>query len=421
MLSAQIIGSIQFSNLALLVGYNPTIDSLTLDIKTALDRDDWAIFATLPNLRKLYLTSFYTDLDDTVLITILSRCPRLESFRLECSHARYIKPTSDTSSMIATCLPQRLALRDIVFFGHFLWDFVLSLLPLCPSLTKITIPLLDAISLDRLCQILEENKCPQLTILDFSRFHNGQSEIFARIIHSCRHLALKDVRLVWGFTGRDTLEALWQHHGPSLEALRVTKCMDNVTSQDLAAVVAACPRLKVLHLRNWSGNTALMARDIVSTVSGGAIGAWPKTGWSCYNLVELRVTIAGICTTPQSGCPVHEDCQTLQREVYRLFSRLTHLRVLDVGCRSSIARVDLRQKGGLEWTLASGMGQLHTLRGLEELSARHMENGVGVPELEWMKEHWPRLNCVEGLITGRVKENEVETWLRERWPTLSWS
>ncbi|KAG0233227.1 hypothetical protein BGW42_007540 [Actinomortierella wolfii] len=371
-------------------------------------------------------------MDDSILVRILTQCPLLESLHFECSYLRYGQSSVpiDTAALLASQLPRSLALRELNF-GHFLWSFVQSLLPYCSRLVKITIPPLNGVSLDKLCQLLDDqNACPQLAVLDFARVRNAHCDVFTRILHSCRRLTITEVNLVWGSADRHTLMAIWQHHGATIETLRVTRCMDSVTSEDLAAIIATCPKLKVLHLQSLDDQVSLMAKDIVSmngddsgsssSITNCSYTRTPAT-WTCLNLVELRVAISGICTRRREYCPTHDDCQTTQRNVYRLFSQLRYLRVLDVGCRSGIARSGLRRRGGLEWTLASGMEQLHTLRCLEELSARHMANGMDVPELEWMKEHWPRLNCVEGFFMGRTKDDQVETWLRERWPTLSWS
>ncbi|KAF8979211.1 hypothetical protein CPC16_011837 [Podila verticillata] len=59
---------------------------------------------------------------------------------------------------------------------------------------------------------------------------------------------------------------------------------------------------------------------------------------------------------------------------------------------------DKFQLNCLEMSLESGLSALEGLKKLRVLDVRRMAHRVGVQELDWMQENWPRLEAVRGLI-----------------------
>lgn len=58
-------------------------------------------------------------------------------------------------------------------------------------------------------------------------------------------------------------------------------------------------------------------------------------------------------------------------------------------------------------------GRLDGLAGLtklRELNVGSMIHGIGVPKLDWVMHHWPRLETILGLFDGSVKPG-VEEWV----------
>ncbi|KAF9079833.1 hypothetical protein BGX29_005903, partial [Mortierella sp. GBA35] len=48
-------------------------------------------------------------------------------------------------------------------------------------------------------------------------------------------------------------------------------------------------------------------------------------------------------------------------------------------------------------TLESGLDQLKSLRKLRVLDVLRMEQRIGLKEVRWMSQHWPRLRVIRGL------------------------
>jgi hypothetical protein len=63
-----------------------------------------------------------------------------------------------------------------------------------------------------------------------------------------------------------------------------------------------------------------------------------------------------------------------------------------------------------------GLDKLSGLTKLEELDVTGMRTRIGVEEVQWMAEHWPRLRAINGL---RNRENEEALrWLRASRPDI---
>lgn len=72
----------------------------------------------------------------------------------------------------------------------------------------------------------------------------------------------------------------------------------------------------------------------------------------------------------------------------------------------------------LEMSLESGLGTLKDLKELRELNMYGMRTRIGVPEVQWMVEHWPKLQRVYDLRGGEGNDEGAEQWLRENCPWI---
>ncbi|KAF9922218.1 hypothetical protein FBU30_007704 [Linnemannia zychae] len=103
-----------------------------------------------------------------------------------------------------------------------------------------------------------------------------------------------------------------------------------------------------------------------------------------------------------------------QQDIYTRLSAFTQLRILDFGYeyRDLLIANEIKKSpsrlswyptleepipGTMELSLASGLGQLVTLKNLEVFGFEGVDHRIGKPELEWMATHWPKLKVIRGL------------------------
>ncbi|KAF9133163.1 hypothetical protein BGX30_012405 [Mortierella sp. GBA39] len=144
----------------------------------------------------------------------------------------------------------------------------------------------------------------------------------------------------------------------------------------------------------------------------------------------------------------------VQRRVLRQLGQLTHLRKLGLGkhCRDwdtpVYSRLEIRgirtmvvdeyfDRNCLELSLESGLDELAGLKQLEELDVGLMAHRIGLVEIQWMVENWPRLRTISGLkyrdcdeaydyavgVASSLEESEPEhvKWIKENRPDIQLS
>ncbi|KAF8980849.1 hypothetical protein BGZ46_003628 [Entomortierella lignicola] len=184
----------------------------------------------------------------------------------------------------------------------------------------------------------------------------------------------------------------------------------------------------------------------------------PYTGslkmWECEgSLKELRVMLKGIPRPDlgkQNGAveETHSgQSRDIQHRVYDRLARLTKLEKLWLGHFASLYRSDaikhdqsqMYQVECLEMSLNSGLERLKGLKELEELSLAYMNTRIGMDEIRWMAENWPKLRIIRGLDgvgsniskAGFIKDKRdkqitdyycdidgINEWLKENYPRL---
>ncbi|KAF9154593.1 hypothetical protein BG015_000500 [Linnemannia schmuckeri] len=143
--------------------------------------------------------------------------------------------------------------------------------------------------------------------------------------------------------------------------------------------------------------------------------------WGCLLLTNLHLEIGGIprinkSTTADTSNFDQQESHRIQRQVYRQLSALTRLQELRLG--RACERQDIEdyeahqhqhqhqqeaqnvpgfQRDCLEMTLESGLDLLLTLTELSVVDLSRMDHCVGVPELQWMRRHWPHLRALRGV------------------------
>ncbi|KAG0037117.1 hypothetical protein BGZ82_003143 [Podila clonocystis] len=117
---------------------------------------------------------------------------------------------------------------------------------------------------------------------------------------------------------------------------------------------------------------------------------------------------------PTWNNPTLEHSHQVQRQVYRQLGKQTHLQQLYLGASIGSPEVPHRLWYSLEMTLSSGLDELAGMKNLCVLSVHHMNQHIGVKELEWMCDHWPSLLRIDGMcLRGEKLPAEIKEWLEE--------
>ncbi|KAF8948412.1 hypothetical protein BGZ47_004994 [Haplosporangium gracile] len=240
-------------------------------------------------------------------------------------------------------------------------------------------------------------------------------------------------------------EAIVQHYS-TLEELSLEKAR-GLSSEHMLRILLASPRLKsFITLMNDDAihpcidATCILAADFIDADSSSDF----LRSWACEStLTVFRARISGISrpdiTQTFSRQPLEDGIilpqaylgqgRDIQRRVYERLARLTRLERLELGHedrnlndysrkrreRTALGRLDdvAHQYGCLEMSLKSGLQILEELKDLKVLSVMRMATKIGVEEVQWMVQSWPKLRRVDGLNCDESDEAKAHKWLRE--------
>lgn len=266
----------------------------------------------------------------------------------------------------------------------------------------------------------------------------------------------------------DTDRATFLKHALTLEELHVGG--SDFDDETVLAILRACPLLKIL---SATGELHDYRPGMEAELNAPEAVVFP---WACGMLesfeckitrvprpdlvvTEIGLHLNGWVLTPPSQVPSHpnalQESRDLQRKVLKQLGQLTRLRTLSLGTlgysihEPIYSQLEIKgirtmiveeavQIDCLELTLESGLDELVGLKDLEVFGAYQMAHRIGLPEVKWMVNNWPKLKTIHGLryehrdcdlrdqngeeeAEDNDGENEVvETivWIRENRPDI---
>ncbi|KAF9349889.1 hypothetical protein BGX34_001548 [Mortierella sp. NVP85] len=240
-------------------------------------------------------------------------------------------------------------------------------------------------------------RCPMLEDLEWMEYRCRSVQFHQALQHACwpdlkrlsTDFSLQDVelatllqrigdgrgkitqlRLALCWMETDTSAALGLHFSTLVE-VNLADChyVPSTTTWDL---LCHCPRLEILQTRGV-------------TVKGIMAGK----PWVCQRLRKLRAFFQ-----------FEESEKGLRQEIFEHLSTLTRLEELTI--HNPIYQV---MRGCvLKFRLKDGMGQLASLQGLTSFqftsNLRNCHADLGMPEVEWIKNHWKKLKQVKGSLNN---------------------
>lgn len=260
--------------------------------------------------------------------------------------------------------------------------------------------------------------CPRLEAVELQRMVLSDDEIatvLKSMVHPAREIILPtsnttlDLPRIVGF-GWKAFGALARRHlTERLVVLDIGPMNGFVTSGQVLRVLYSCAGLREI------GACRVLGREICER-------AQVEGMWACRGLEVFKMRVAFELSDEQF-------IQT-QEGVFRQLSRLTRLRVLNVGTRTTTtiqqqmySLFSKNTEESLQFKLEYGLAQLTGLERLEILSV--CSGGGGVPQrleredVNWMRRWWRGLKVVEGELCPKKEVNaaigKVLT-IRARWP-----
>ncbi|KAG0003769.1 hypothetical protein BGZ80_005745, partial [Entomortierella chlamydospora] len=242
-----------------------------------------------------------------------------------------------------------------------------------------------------------------------------EDEEIATLLSSCRNgWKVVDIGHNYTFQGA-SISALEQHY-PTLEALVVRE--GDFMSKDLLFLLSSAPNLKTL----VAIDDGFYDEPLYTSIDAAMfIDLEPGTNslrpWACeHTLKELKIKITDI-PRPDLGDRrgvVEEEYagqgKDIQSRVYERLARFTKLEKLWLGSSPVIGPLSYKRESGreqrdcLEMSLESGLHILAGLKEMRELSAANTNSKIGLKEVQWMAENWPKLSIIRRLKGAERKE-----------------
>ncbi|KAK3813004.1 MAG: hypothetical protein J3Q66DRAFT_371573 [Benniella sp.] len=253
---------------------------------------------------------------------------------------------------------------------------------------------------------LVEGTCDHMARLNRIHFSRGTDSEGIEVILSGGHQGWKEVNIANVPLSSSIKEALMEHCS-TLERLVIDgNC--GFTDHEKVAFLARCPMLREFICTNIKWDSRL---EVLGLRAHTFIDQDPDTGalktWACESSLKvLRVMIIDIPRPdllekehPGLGFTLPSMIKNeaylgqgpeIQRQVYDRLARLTNLETLVLGEVASKWLYCV----GLAMSLESGLHRLSRMTALKELHVPHLAMSIGVEEVQWMTEHWPKLRMI---------------------------
>ncbi|KAF9435789.1 hypothetical protein BGZ76_005521 [Entomortierella beljakovae] len=311
-------------------------------------------------------------------------------------------------------------LRKLVLLGstmNYMDQF--QLVSQCQYLTHLKLQFnrdTERLDLEKLTTMQLQVNCPNIIHLDISWSTLKDEEIAALLNQLPRLVSIRAQRTKIGERTMEVLAGITSGIRSQLTELDLVDAQD-MKSAWVQQILCSCVGLKrfwATEIHAWEITMMPTPREVgeTSTVVEGTVEGEDdvtedipaKTttnttaadlGWVCLELKELQLSITGI----SSKSSLEE-----QIRIYTQLSKLTKLQVLSLG--GNFMSTWFRMFT-LELSLEKGFGILKTLKDLRIFNFSYMSHDLGMNEVEFMMENWPRLRRIIGTIGTKVHDVDM--------------
>ncbi|KAI8596983.1 hypothetical protein EDD21DRAFT_407953 [Dissophora ornata] len=213
--------------------------------------------------------------------------------------------------------------------------------------------------------------------------------------------------------------ALLKHCG-TLETVQVTN-ISKSSSSTLRHILSSSPRLQAMTTTDdrWYYQRQfpfLKAKDFVDMRHDSGI----LTPWASLKVLKTKITciprpdVTELLDGRQRiGFSPESQIQHVQQRVYERLARFINLEELFLGHGTMDYQYEC-----LEMTLESGLAQLKRLKNLGVLDVQMMAQRIGLKEVQWMTQNWPKLQVIQGLHDDGDNFKAAE-WLWKHSPMIT--
>ncbi|KAF9358903.1 hypothetical protein BGX26_000688, partial [Mortierella sp. AD094] len=342
----------------------------------------------LRSLTHLYIT-FETGIDQEAFMYLVRFAKQLHRFKLGVGCV--VDGGNPLTRSDVEVEPEQTQLRQLEINGSMRGrelEFLIPLIKASPNLEKLALFYSFRRMAAPVAQTIRQN-CPRLChlILDGSFKYFPDDEI-ANLIDSCRTRGLQTFELPEpnGFHELP-LQALCGHSA-TLESVHIPNHRGGI-SEVVQRLLTQCPNLRVLDTSSkWYDSQQLGQTPVRGLL---------EEPWVCTKLEVFRVVLGGVFGKGHGTANiVHYD---YHQGLYTQLSRLTRLEELNVGYSHWVGAV---YESAPQFSLESGLEMLEGLKQLKILDVSYTRNEIQRQELEWMCEHWPKLERIEGVRMARA-------------------
>ncbi|KAK3811039.1 MAG: hypothetical protein J3Q66DRAFT_404425 [Benniella sp.] len=275
---------------------------------------------------------------------------------------------------------------------------------------------LEVCCLDGTAQVLAQfmlTHMPHLTkiTLGSGRFSHMKDDDVAILLAGStsgwRHVVLRSD----AHPGKQAMDAL-EEHMPTLETLEFNGVCRGFWSENTLPFLRSCPLLQ-----SFVNTDRFTTLDVKTFIDRDSVTDTLRP-WDCERTLKvLRLAITGIPRRDWPGYSIEggswfSQGYEIHNGLFDRLARLNHLEVLWLGSHSHG-----NDNESLELSLESGLYKLYGLQQLRELHFG-LSTKIGIQDVQWMVESWPRLRVIDGLDVDGVHE-EVVGWLRKIHPEIS--
>ncbi|KAG0368312.1 hypothetical protein BC939DRAFT_447144 [Gamsiella multidivaricata] len=291
-------------------------------------------------------------------------------------------------------------------------------------------------------------QCPQLQHLLIDSEGNGEDIIAVMDTITPQQIRSCNIqRYVEGIP--DQLGIALQRHSTMLTMIRLSKT-GTIRSGTIRRILGTCEVLEYLAITSGHPSLTTITGDHPDRIAISLEDA-VASEWACRRIRHLELTLDIYHYLADYGNRLYwTDGQLSERRwkeietLYDQIGRLVHLRVLAlkigiaVNSSSDDSEVEKtryealsfprllnlpdpeRQTQGYLSSLA-GLSELRELRGSVRAVTKETKTSLGQKEVEWIVDHWPKVELIEFLPSNHEKRLDVEVpkhlqWLQQRCP-----